>query len=111
MGCNKVDNCTYIHDERYKGVAVPPNYSPPTQVKMPSYPQPIHNAYKGYPPLGPSTVPPGQPQGTCFKHLGFSGSMPPPYSNPGYYSGTDRPGGYPGPVNSNPGNYSNSAPR
>ena len=31
QGCNKIDNCTYIHDERYPGVPVPITQPPINQ--------------------------------------------------------------------------------
>ena len=70
LGCNKIDNCTYIHDERYAGVPVPPNYVPPHQSNQPlpkgpgSY-QP--GMYNNAPPYGrPPPVPSSQSSIICL---------------------------------------------
>ena len=47
LGCNKIDNCTYIHDERYAGVPVPPNYVPPHQTAPPPSSNPIGGYQQG----------------------------------------------------------------
>lgn len=54
QGCNKIDNCTYIHDERYPGVPVPITQPPINQgsqgmPKMPMNYMPNPGSYNPYP--------------------------------------------------------------
>jgi hypothetical protein len=82
-----VDNCTYIHDERYPGVPVPPNYSnanqPHSGGRRPDYAPPA-----GYPPYSqPPSSNPRAPQSGYSS--GGAGHVP--YSNPGYYTAAGNP--------------------
>ncbi len=65
QGCSKTDNCTFIHDERFRGVPVvnpqqnpPPNTMPNNQ-RMHLYPP--NPQYGGYMPTPMPMVPPNIP--------------------------------------------------
>lgn len=66
QGCSKIDNCTFIHDERYPGVSVPLAQNTPSSAPIPPrlppynpYANPSH--YYNPPPSNSSTPSPTQP--------------------------------------------------
>lgn len=96
QGCSKVDNCTFIHDERYPGVPTP-NSQPTPMVGAPQqkFTQPF-NPYPSYNPMYNYPMNPGASSATPNPS---SGQLYPGYSN--------NPMGYPNNPNSY---YSNPNP-